>query len=59
MPLYSSNREFLVLSRREIAKIVKTLEIFRICIPTKCWMEQDRSVVGLTDTTHEWDQCAR
>ena len=36
MPLYSSNREFLVLSRKEIAKIVKTLEIFRVYILTKC-----------------------
>jgi len=35
-PLYSSNREFLVFSRRGIAKIAKTLEIFRVYIPTEC-----------------------
>jgi len=36
LPLYSSNREFLVLSRKEIAKIAKTPEIFRVCILTEC-----------------------
>ena len=36
LPLYSSNREFLVSNRRETAKIVKTLEIFRVYIPTEC-----------------------
>ena len=35
-PLYSSNREFLVFSRRGTAKIAKTLEIFRVYIPTEC-----------------------
>ena len=57
LPLYSSNREFLVSNRRETAKIVKNLEIFRVHIPIECWMEQDRSVVCLTGTTHGWDQC--
>jgi len=34
--LYSSNREFLIFSRREIAKIAKTPEIFGVCISTEC-----------------------
>jgi len=36
LPLYSSNREFLIPSRRGIAKIAKTLEIFGVCILTEC-----------------------
>jgi len=35
-PLCSSNREFLVFSKRGIAKIAKTPEIFGVCIPTEC-----------------------
>jgi len=34
--LYSSNKEFLVPSKRGTAKIAKALEIFRVCIPTEC-----------------------
>jgi len=49
LPLYSNNREFLISSKRRIAKIAKTLEIFEVCILTECWIEQDRSVVSLTN----------
>jgi len=36
LPLHSSNREFLIFSRRGIAKIAKTPEIFGVCISTEC-----------------------
>ena len=39
LPLYPSNREFLVSSKRRTAKIAKTLEIFGVCIPTECWIQ--------------------
>jgi len=35
LPLYSSNREFLVPRRRGTAKIAKTPEIFKVCILTE------------------------
>jgi len=36
LPLYSSDRELLVPSRKETAKIAKISEIFRVCILTEC-----------------------
>ena len=56
--LHSSNRKFSVPSKRETAKIAKTPEIFKVCIFTEGWTEQDRSVISLIDVKYRWDQCA-